>query len=276
MLDFKGMEGRERQGEMLTFFDLQEQYTLFCAHVKGFVEVFFRSCYDRGNRSLHGICAGGLDMKKRLFTGLLTLLLLAGLLGSALGEPRETRLADENGEPWLVFDVYEGMDCLPSPLREAPAVPEGLEALYRWMQPGEGGDTWFLRMPHGRVLASASRREVGLALRAEEMLGLWPNIVATLAKTTAYVDDKPENASVLTVGETTWLCVQTKAALDGEKALSVTVKGLANCDNGVLVEVWIALPALATYRYDDVAYAEMQADQELAKRWLESLQLPRE
>jgi hypothetical protein len=220
---------------------------------------------------------GGLGMKKRLFMGLGTLLLLAALLVPAFAEQQDYSLVDRDGKPWLVFDLQEGMECLASPLEEEPSVPEGLEALYEWMQPAQkGGDTWFLRMPHGRVLASASRREMGTNLRAEEMLGLWPRIVATLAKTTEFVDDKPDSASLLDLGGATWLHLQTKAALDGEKMLSVELKGLANCDKGVLVEVWIVTPADATYRYDDEAYAQMQADRELAEKWLASLELPRE
>jgi hypothetical protein len=216
-------------------------------------------------------------MKKRLFAGLGTLLLLMAFLGSALGAPRQFSFVNENKEPWLTFELQEGMECLPSPLEAEPVVPEGLEALYQWMQPAQsGGETYFVRMPHGRVLASISRREMGKKLRAEEMLGLWPRIVTTLAKTTEFVDDKPDSASLLDLGGATWLHLQTKAALGGEKILSVELKGLANCDKGVLVEVWIVTPADATYRYDDEAYAQMQADRELAEKWLASLELPRE
>ena len=214
-------------------------------------------------------------MKKRVAWGLASLLLLIALLAPVWGMGEDARLLDENGEPWLAFDLQEGMECLSSPLEQPPAVPQGLESLYRWMQPRQAGrDTWFLRMPNGRVLASASRTEVGMNLSAQDMLALWPNIVAVLGQTTAFVDDKPENASIQTLGNREWLSIQTKVALEGAKALSVTVKGLANCDNGSLVEVWIAAPALSTYRYDDTAYGEMKADQEVSKRWLESLALP--
>ncbi|NLV58071.1 MAG: hypothetical protein GXY67_04820 [Clostridiales bacterium] len=216
-------------------------------------------------------------MKKRLVTGLGTLLLLAAFFVPALGAPQEFNFVDENRDPWLKFDLQEGMECLPSPLEEPAAVPEGLEALYQWMQPAQkGGETWFVRMPHGRVLGSISRREMGVNLRAEEMLGLWPHIVTTLAKTTEFVDDKPDNVSILDLGGASWLHIQTKAALDGEKMLSVMVDGLANCDKGILVEVWLVSPADATYRYDDQAYTEMQADRESAEKWQDSLILPLE
>lgn len=214
-------------------------------------------------------------MKHKRALGLMVLALWMALLLPALGEPQDTQILDGNGEPWLAFVLQEGMGCLPSPLEEEPAIPEGLESLYRWMQPRqEGRDTWFFRMPHGRVLASASRTQVGRELAAQELLGLWPHIVAVLGRSTAFVDDSPENASLQTVKGQEWLSVQTKVALEGAKALSVTVRGLAHCDQGDLVEVWIAAPALATYRYDDTAYGEMKEDQEVAKRWLESLVLP--
>lgn len=213
-------------------------------------------------------------MKRKLAWGLMALLLLRTLLLPAWAEQQDVQILDENDKPWLFFSLPEGVDCLPSPLEREPSVPQGLEGLYQWMQPRDRDrDTWFFRMPYGRVLASASRTELGEAIPAPELLAFWPRIAAVMGQSTAFVDDKPENASLQTLGGREWLSIQTKAALDGAKMLSVTVKGLANCDEGALVEVWIVSPALATYRYDDAAYAELKEDQETAKRWLESLSL---
>ena len=215
-------------------------------------------------------------MRSRLFFALGLSLLLVTVFVPALAQGPQYNLMDGEGKPWLVVYLKEGMECLPFPLEKEVEVPQGLEALYQWMQPASGdADTWLFRMPHGRVLASASRREVGINLQADEMLGLWPNIVTTLAQTTQYVDDDPSCASILDMGGASWLHIQTRAALDGEKMLLVEVRGLANCERGVLVEVWLASPAPATYRYDDRANAQLLEDRELAEEWLTSLSLPR-
>ena len=186
----------------------------------------------------------------------------AGLAGSA----PET-IDTVNGRPWLAYLPMAGVQIRPNPGAEAE-IPQGLEVLYGWMEETrDGSDARLFRMPNGRVLVSCSRSEVGVDISPGELIQLWPEIAAKLAKRTQYVDDGMDCASALTFAGREWLYIHTRAILDGEKMLSVELECRALCHEGFIVEIWQARPSAAAYKYDDMAAAELQADIGTAMDW---------
>jgi len=213
-------------------------------------------------------------MKRRLAAAVLLLAvmslpLMAGLAGNA---PKT--LVAEDGEPWLTYLPVAGVQDWPIPGIEAEA-PQGMEALYGWMEKArDGSDARLFHMPNGRVLISCGRSEVGVDISPGELVQLWPEIAAKLAKEAQYVDTGADSASTQVLAGREWLYIHTKAVLDGEKMLSVELECHAICQEGFIVEIWRAWPSAATYKYDDGAAAELRADLGAAAEWLEGVSLP--
>ncbi len=216
-------------------------------------------------------------MMKRLWTiAAIALLLWITVIFPALASwDKGFTLVDGEGKTWLKFDLQPGMNCLPSPLGEEPEIPPGLEAMYQWIQPEqEGLETWFLRLPHGRVLIGVAHTPVDMAVTAQQLADLWPEMVQHLKKSTQFVNEDQNNADTFTLGDRIWARINTSVVLDGKKMLSLQVAGYANCDDGDMTEVWVVNPAHATYRYDDAAEREMQEDMLVAQAWLDSVTIP--
>ncbi len=194
------------------------------------------------------------------------------LCGGARAQGTLQEFVTKEGAPWLSSTFPAGVVCAALPLQEKFTAPEGMEALYDWMQQAnETSQVWVVRMPKGRVVGSVARSEIGVQLTVEELLGLWPAMVTTLSKTAQYVNDHEDGAKVLQMAGRDWVQVKTTAVLDGVKMLSVDLTGYVNCQDGNMVEIWVAGPTRASYRYDDNAAAELQEDQATAEAWLESL-----
>lgn len=180
-----------------------------------------------------------------------------------------------DGVGWLSFALEDAQQTYGAEGLPLNTAPNGLEAMYRWMNQGsEGSELVRVRMPAGRVLISAGMTEIGKAISVEELGQMWPTIARRLGKTTLYVNDEKNCASTISIDGREWLSIQTTAVLEGDKMLSVSLQGFANCDTGFLVELWMVEPAQPTYLYDDEAAAELAADKEAANRWMEGLRVP--
>ncbi|MCL1855948.1 MAG: hypothetical protein FWF86_09470, partial [Clostridia bacterium] len=128
-------------------------------------------------------------MRDQLTAVFLALVAMGLSLTSSLAGSTSERLTTRDGIPWLRYLPAEGVQDGPIPGVVAEA-PQGLEALYGWMtEPRDDTDARLFRMPNGRLLVSCSRTEVGVDISPEEMIRIWPEIAAKLAKNAQYVDD---------------------------------------------------------------------------------------
>jgi len=214
-------------------------------------------------------------MKK--YGAVLLVLLLCGILVSAAAQAETTasESAARHYLEWLRHTAGEGMRFYLPGDEEKPLPPQGLEPMYRWMEMDGGADEAVLiAMPAGRVLAYAARSEIGTALRARELCDMWPRLAAALERGTLLLTGDADCASVIGLGDSEWMRVHTVLALDGESMLSLELEGYANCENGTMVEIWLTIPGRGTYRYDELASAELEADLEAARAWLNSISLP--
>lgn len=211
-------------------------------------------------------------MKRNSF-GFALILICLCVCCTALAQTVIQQTAD--GVNWLSFSLEDaqqtyGVEGLP-----LNAAPKGLEAMYQWMNQGsEGSELVRVRMPAGRVLISAGMTEIGMAISAQELGQMWPAIARRLGRTTLYVNDEKSCAGTVSIDGREWFSIETTAVLEGDKMLSVSLQGFANCDTGFLVELWMIEPAQPTYLYDDEAAAELVADKEAAARWMEGMRVP--
>ena len=216
-------------------------------------------------------------VKQRLIAVLLVLAAMSLPLTAGMAGSTPETLATGDGKPWLAYLPMEGVQAWLIPGIQAEA-PPGLDALYGWMGEERDGsevlDARLFRMPNGRVLISCSRSEVAVDISPVDLIRLWPEIAAKLMKKSQYVDGNTDNASIQTLAGEEWLHIHTKAVLDGEKMLSVELECFALCREGAIVEIWQAWPSTATYKYDDGAAAELQADLGTAAEWIHGVSLP--
>jgi len=71
-----------------------------------------------------------------------------------------------------------------------------------------------------------------------------------------------------------WMNIQTTAVLDGQKVIALDIEAYANCDDGVMREIWIASPSLAFLMGGEDAKEQLQLDRKALQTWLESISLP--
>lgn len=216
---------------------------------------------------------------KRWFYGVLALCLTAFCASAFAQEALASRqLETAEGVAWLSFNLPEGAEAIALGAEALPQAPEGLEALYDWFTRKEGQEaglaqTWVVSMANRRVLTSATRTEVGVALAPEDLLTLWPEMVYKLGTNAMFVNDEEASATVGSLNGVPCLKIDTMAVLDGESMVSVLLEGYAYAQEGVLVEVWVATPAQATYLYEETSYQQLLADMDAAQQWLGSIQL---
>lgn len=210
---------------------------------------------------------------KRNSLGFALILICLCVCCTALAQTVFQKTAD--GVNWLSFALEDAQQTYGAEGLPLNTVPKGLEAMYQWMNQGsEGSELVRARMPAGRVLISASMTEIGEAITTQELGQMWPSIARRLGQTTLYVNDERSCASTISLDGREWLAIETTAVLEGDKMLSVSLQGFANCDTGFLVELWMIEPAQPTYLYDDEAAAELAADKKAATRWMEGLRVP--
>ena len=205
-------------------------------------------------------------MKRKLFI----ILLVAGIVGWLGAFAAENQMV---GPDWLQCEAIDGIRCeqLPSVVADTP---EGLEALYSWMQmASENADAWLFRMPNGRVLVSASRSEIGVRQSATELTQLWMGMVRNMSQYAQYVNDASDCVTVESFMGMDWMHIRTRVVLEGEPLLSVELECYAVNQDGVLYEIWQAWPGSAAYRYDDAAQTQLQADLSSAEAWVKSMSL---
>ena len=175
------------------------------------------------------------------------------------------------------FQAETGLQIYQQTDTARPLPPKGLEELYRWMEmTTDIGDTHFLSMPNGRVLAMIRQTATGSAMTAQGLCELWPELAKELSRTAAYFYTDSACADVIQWKGHEWMNAHTYLVLDGNTMLSVALDGYANCENGIMNEIWIATPADQTYLYDKIASAELAADKATAESWLNNLRLGEE
>ena len=204
---------------------------------------------------------------------------LTFLLGlqTAFASPELPMISDLDSTEWLTVGMTDGISLYQAgnPDSPSPTAPEGLEEFYRWMEKdSDPMQTLYLAAPKGRVLASVSRTPMPNPLSAVELLSLWPRIAANLEKTAMFVDTQPDCAGVITWNDREWLAIETLLVLDGEDMISVELFGYANCDKGVMVEIWLACPSETNYLYEESILPELEEDISAMANWLNSLQVP--
>lgn len=198
----------------------------------------------------------------------LMMLVIFFLSGMAVAQAEIIVLVTDQDVEWLQFTMESDATFYQFYDEKKPIPPKGLEAMYQWMEMGaDEQEIAFICMPKGRALISMQRTDIGALLSAEELCGMWPQMAKSLSKHTLYVNGDPSCASVTKLGGGEWMHVQTMAVLDGDKMLSVEMQGYSKCDDGVMVELWLVLPASPTYLYDDTASAELASDR-LAAEYL--------
>lgn len=181
-------------------------------------------------------------------------------------------LCTAEGQPFLACDPATGSTANLLGRDPLPDAPNGLEALYAWMkQAGAQSDTWLWTMPNGRALISCSHTELGRTFSAQELKELWPAVASRLMKQTLFIYEADVCAGTVWLYGQEWVKFETFAVLDGKSTLPVTLEGYAFCEEGTMVELWLGYPAQPIYLYDDVAFAQWQADVEAGKAWLQSV-----
>ena len=212
---------------------------------------------------------------KKWLSILLTLLLCSNLAAATAQSAAENIVeAEQNSADtaWLEFDLTEGMQCYQSNSTDTPVPPVGMEEVYRWMtMDGATDESLLLTLPAGRGLINISRTAISMPMTAQELCAIWPSIADSMEQQSLYVHKDPACASVTRWKDRDWMHIQTTMVLDGVQMLSVDLTGYSLCDNGMLLEIWLAFPAATAYLYDETASAERLSDLEAAESWLESL-----
>lgn len=154
------------------------------------------------------------------------------------------------------------------------AVPEGLEGLYRLMTAAsQRGDTYLVRMPHGRALASVSCTAVYEEKTAQEMTELWPAIREGIRSEGAQVDEAATQVDVTNQYDgIDMLRIRTRLSMDG--ALWLEAEGLAFCRGGEITEVWAVCPENGLYAGDTAEADELIRDRRDLRIFMDSLSFP--
>ena len=111
-------------------------------------------------------------------------------------------------------------------------------------------------------------------MSARELQDLWPAITQNLINYTWFVYDNGNNAQIIHWLDRQWLHLTTAVMLDGENMVSIDLECYANCDDGMMVEVWLACPSETSYLYEEASLSELYADLQVMEDWLNSLQIP--
>lgn len=152
------------------------------------------------------------------------------------------------------------------------AVPDGLLPMYDLMQHAVlRGDVYILRMPNGRALASVSSTPVRTTRSAEELLELWPQIAANIAKEGVTVNDDASCAKAEDVYGTQALHITTDLTAGENTVVLLKAEAFAFCTEGTMVEVWAVWPDEAMYLYDEQASQELARDAADLQMFLKSL-----
>ena len=152
------------------------------------------------------------------------------------------------------------------------AVPDGLQPMYDLMQQAVlRGDVYVLRMPCGRALASVSSTPVRTTRSAEELLSMWPQIAANIAKEVVSVNDDASCAQVEEVYGTQALHITTDLTVGENTVVLLKAEAFAFCTDNSMVEVWAVWPDEAMYRYDEQAAKELESDVSDLQFFLKSL-----
>lgn len=196
-------------------------------------------------------------MMKRLWAMLAAFLLLSG---SALAST-----------PIASYTLPAGAEVLHLWDSGAWQAPEGLEGMYTLMQIAEG-NVYLVRMPNGRAMVSVSSTETPGGRTAQEMLELWPQIAANIAREGVAVDAGENCASVENLYGFDALHIETDITV-GEwgQGLSLDAEGIAFLRDRELLEVWAVAPAKETYAQDETAAGELAADVAAMEMFMQSL-----
>lgn len=152
-------------------------------------------------------------------------------------------------------------------------IPEGMEALYTLMNNATWeGNVYLIRMKNGYGMASVSCREMDRSLTAEELLELWPRIMASIAREAQAVDEEGVYASAEECFGHPMLHVRVPMTLYG--GLRVDAEGFAFMRGNEITEVWSAIPQEETFAEDQPEHALLQSDREDLSFFVQSLDFP--